>query len=148
MVDCPKDFKKYFKAKQGNSRRRGIDWQISLEECWSLWQPYWLESSQYQTQGYRRYCLARNGDRGPYSRENCSIKTHSENSQERWQTNRNYKAGLGDKNMQAYVNQPRPVYAEGRYYASAGEAATEHGIHRTTAHNRCQSRNFPDWQYV
>lgn len=144
----PKDFKRYYAMKRGNSRKRGIDWQLTLEQCWSLWQPYWQASRDNFSQGYCGWCLARNGDRGPYSLENCTIKTHGENSQERWETNRNYQAGLGDPRIQDYINSARPVQVQGKIYSSVGAAGREWGLHKTTVQNRCQSRNFPDWQYV
>lgn len=148
QMQIPRDFKTYYNNKRGDACKRGIDFLITLEEMWNIWCPYWEESSEYQTPGYRKYCLSRNGDTGPYSLSNCTIQTHSSNSKERWQTNRNFKPGKGDPDMNEYVQYPRKVIVNGVEYGSAGAAGKVYGIHKTTAHNRCESENFPDWQYL
>lgn len=143
----PRDFKKYYKYKRGDAKKRGIQFNLTIDECWSLWEPYWHDNDS-KTTGYRKWCLARHGDRGPYSLSNCAIKTHGENSKERWRTNRNFKPGKGNANIQEYIKHPRKVKVNGVEYSSAGKAAREYGIHKTTAHNRCESKNFSDWQYI
>lgn len=148
MATIPQDFKAYYANKQGNAYRRGIDFLFTLEEMWSLWQPYWEESRNYKSTGYRKYCLSRHGDVGPYSLSNCTIQTHSENSKERWRSNRNFKPGKGDPNMLEYTRHPRKVIVNGVEYVSAGSAGREYNIDKTTAHNRCKSENFSDWQYL
>ena len=147
-MSIPKNFKNYWQSKKGDARNRGITFLLTLEEAWSLWKPYWLESTINKSNGYRKYCLSRHGDQGPYSLSNCTIQTHSENSKERWRTNRNFKPGKGNPNMQEYINNPpRKVEVNGVEYSSCGKAAREYGIHKTTAHNRCNSKNFPDWHW-
>jgi hypothetical protein len=143
-----KEFRNYYYYKKGDARRRNIDFLMTIEELWSLWKPYWEESRLHQSNGYRKYCLSRHGDQGPYELSNCTVQTHSANSKERWQTNRNFKPGKGDVNMRDYIGTPREVSVNGVVYGSAGMVARELGIHNTTAHNRCQSKNFPEWQYT
>lgn len=146
--EIPEDFREYWRGKKRDARQRGIPFDFPIEEMWSLWQSYWPASRQALGPGYRKWVLSRYRDQGPYTLSNCHIQTHGENSRERWLWNRQSKPGLGDPEMRKYVSQSRPVSVEGRIYKSAGEAASRYGIDRTTAHNRCQSKNFPDWQYL
>jgi hypothetical protein len=143
----PKDFKRYYAGKRGDAQNRNIPFEMTIEECWDLWQHKWNDNDS-QTTGYRKWCLARYNDTGVYSKENCRIATHSENSKERWQTNKNFKPGKGDPNFAKYSKQNRRLAVNGVEYSSVGEAGREFGLHKTTVANRCVSKNFPDWQYI
>ncbi len=145
-MDIPKQFKNYYSHKRKNARDRNIDFLLTIEEAWSLWQPYWEESCKAKTCGYRKYCLSRHGDTGPYSLSNCTIKTHGENSRERWVTNRNSKPGKGNPTFGQL--KPRPVLGDGNFYKSITEAGKQTGFDKTTIANRCESVNYPEWQYA
>jgi len=143
----PKEFTKYYNWKRADARKRRVDFDLTIEECWNLWQANWDDNTS-QTTGYRKWALCRHGDKGPYSVSNCSVQTHSENSKERWRTNRNYKPGKGDPNFAKYCKQNRRISVDGVEYSSVGEAGRRYALHKTTVANRCTSDNFPGWQYI
>ena len=60
---------------RANAKRRGVDFQLTFEEWWTLWK------SKYHLRGRGRgkYQLCRKGDIGPYSFANCYIDTHENN---------------------------------------------------------------------
>lgn len=57
---------------------RNIEWKFTLKTWWKLWE----ESGKWSERGRGagKYCMARNGDIGPYSPENVRIITNSENA--------------------------------------------------------------------
>jgi hypothetical protein len=59
---------------------RGIDWEITFPE----WVRVWAESGRWSQRGVGRgaYCMARNGDAGPYRVGNVSIETCVKNSRD------------------------------------------------------------------
>jgi hypothetical protein len=63
------------------ARERGIPFLFSFEE----WLKFWIESGHYHEIGpfKGQYCMARNGDKGPYVRGNVRICTVSENHKEK-----------------------------------------------------------------
>ena len=65
---------RYFQQR-ANAYERGIEWEISFEEWWSLWEPHWANRGREKGQ----LVMARHGDDGPYSLTNVSIKTVEEN---------------------------------------------------------------------
>lgn len=145
----PEDFKKYYKQKcKDTQKRKNVEFLLSLEECWELWKNHWYDNDS-NTTGYRKWCLARYNDTGNYEVGNCRVISHSENSKERWQTNRNYKPGKGTEwigNIRMDMN--RRIIVDGKIYSSCGEAGKEFELHKTTVANRCKSPNFPEWQYI
>lgn len=74
---------RYVQQKQ-QSIARGISWEISFEEWWSLWEL----SGKWEQRGFAKgkYCMCRNGDVGPYSVDNVRIDTTDRNKSERWGT--------------------------------------------------------------
>lgn len=62
------------------ARQRGIPWEFTFDEWWSLWQ----ESGKWEMRGKRagQYVMARRGDIGPYSSANVYICTAEENHTE------------------------------------------------------------------
>lgn len=78
-----------YREQRRNAIGRGIDWEITFPEWWSVWQ----ESGNWEQRG-RGYgfCMARIGDTGPYSKDNVEIKTCAENSAESY-----YKTPVSDR---------------------------------------------------
>jgi DNA-binding CsgD family transcriptional regulator len=70
-----------FCAQRKTARDRGIDWQLSLWQWWSIWQ----QSGHWKDRGRGNgYCMCRKGDQGPYSVDNVYIATNAENMQDYW----------------------------------------------------------------
>ena len=66
-----------FVQQRCNADRRGIAWRMSFE-CWLA---IWLGSGHWRERGVCRgqFCMARHGDRGPYSASNVSIVPNAVN---------------------------------------------------------------------
>ncbi len=66
-----------YKDHRRRARKRGISWLIT----YSIWRKKWYESGKWEQRGLGRekYCMARYGDKGPYSYENTKIITNLEN---------------------------------------------------------------------
>ncbi len=62
------------------ARRRGIGWELTFEQ----WLRLWRASGRLADRGVGagRYCMARDGDRGPYSVSNVSIQLSTVNSRD------------------------------------------------------------------
>lgn len=58
------------------AKHRGIEFTITFEEWWALWEPHWLERGRGR--GFK--CMGRYGDEGPYSADNVYIADWSENA--------------------------------------------------------------------
>jgi hypothetical protein len=73
--------KLHFHQHKYSAKIRGIEFLFSFEE----WLTTWLESSHFEErgQGAGKFCMARKGDVGPYSKENVRIITNAENLAER-----------------------------------------------------------------
>lgn len=71
-----------FSVQKRKAKQRGIDWELSFDEWWTIWQ----ESGHWEQRGDHRgkYCMSRRGDVGPYSKENVYINEFSENTREIW----------------------------------------------------------------
>ena len=67
-----------FNKHKASAKFRGIDFQFTFEEWCEMWKPYWDNRGTKDNQ----YVMSRKGDTGPYSKENCVIKTWSENRKE------------------------------------------------------------------
>lgn len=69
-----------FQCQRNQARARGILFLLTFEEWWMIWQ----ESGRWDQRGVRKsqYCMARAGDRGPYSIDNVRICTTDENRME------------------------------------------------------------------
>lgn len=72
---------------------RGISWEFTFPE----WMAVWEEAGGLHLRGRRPadLCMARNGDAGPYSRANVTIKTTRENIQESYVNVKRRKAAPG-----------------------------------------------------
>lgn len=50
-----------------NAKKRGIAWEFTFESWWAWWQA----SDHWKDRSRRGWCMARKGDAGPYSTQNC-----------------------------------------------------------------------------
>jgi len=66
---------KYNAHKRG-AMLRGIDFKLTFEEWWSLWEPHWTENQQGIV------CMCRNNDEGAYEIGNVRIDTWTNNIRE------------------------------------------------------------------
>jgi hypothetical protein len=69
-----------FQHQRVSAGQRGIAFNFTLGDWWKVW----ADSGKWSLRGRGEgsYCMARNGDVGPYERGNVSIKTVQENSSE------------------------------------------------------------------
>ena len=66
-----------FNEQRSAARKRGVEWVMSFDEWWSIWQ----SSGQWANRGCRRgqYVMARRGDVGAYEFGNVEIVRHEAN---------------------------------------------------------------------
>lgn len=68
-----------FRAQRNNAARRGIGWELTAWQWWTIWQ----QSGHWEHRGRGQgYVMCRNGDTGPYAVGNVFIATAAENSSE------------------------------------------------------------------
>lgn len=58
---------------RNHARHRGIEFMISFEEWWEMWEPFW------DKRGPGGYVMCRTKDQGPYAVGNVRIDTHRNN---------------------------------------------------------------------
>ena len=68
-------FQRQYQMHRWNAKHRNIDWQFTYD----TWIEWWGEDITKRGYGKEKLCMARNGDVGPYSPDNCKKITHSEN---------------------------------------------------------------------
>jgi hypothetical protein len=80
-----------FKIQRNTARARGIGWELTLWQWWSIWQQsgHWEERGN----GSSGYGMCRLNDVGPYAADNVYIATNRENMQDYW-VNRRHAASL------------------------------------------------------
>jgi hypothetical protein len=66
-----------YKQHKRNAKLRGVEFLLTFEQWYELWEPY------LDQRGNGEYVMARNGDTGPYAVGNVSIKPQSQNAAER-----------------------------------------------------------------
>lgn len=65
-----------FQAQRNNAHKRGIGWELTLWQWWTIWQ----ESGHWEARGRGDgYVMCRKGDLGPYRPDNVYIATGSQN---------------------------------------------------------------------
>lgn len=64
-----------YNAQKQTAKRRGIEFNLNFNDWWEMWEPYWNKRGNLP----QEFCMARNGDYGPYEKGNVSIITNSEN---------------------------------------------------------------------
>lgn len=70
-----------FGRQKTNAILRGIEWNLTLWQWWTIWQ----ESGHWDDRGVGRgYCMCRKGDQGSYSVDNVYIATGIKNIQDYW----------------------------------------------------------------
>ena len=72
--------KRKFYAHRCNARRRGIEFLLTFEEWFQIWE----DSGHWEQRGLRKdqYVMSRYGDQGPYSTTNVFIQLNSDNVRE------------------------------------------------------------------
>lgn len=66
-----------YREKQNSAFTRQVPWEFTLSTWWKVWQDSGKWNKRGRTKG--TYCMARNGDAGPYSPDNVRIVTVQEN---------------------------------------------------------------------
>lgn len=65
----------FYSVQKGQAKSRGIPFELTFEEWWELWEPYWDNRGK----GQDNYCMGRYKDEGAYAVGNVSIITCREN---------------------------------------------------------------------
>jgi hypothetical protein len=67
-----------FRFQANNARKRGIEWHLTFDEWWKIWQ----DSGKWEERGKKatQYCMCRHMDQGPYAVDNVYIDTTSNNA--------------------------------------------------------------------
>lgn len=73
-----------YNRQKSQATARGIDFLFTFQEWWDMWEPYWEQRGC----GSLDMQMCRDGDTGPYSKDNCRIDTHANNCAERWEIER------------------------------------------------------------
>lgn len=68
-----------FQQHKRSAQQRGIEFELSFEQWWELWEPHWERRGQKS----QDMCMCRKADQGGYTLGNVRIATNKENHQER-----------------------------------------------------------------
>lgn len=90
--------KQKYHQQKGNAKSRGVDFHLTFEEWWDIWQ----QSGFWDKRGKQvgQYCMSRIGDTGPYAVGNVFIQLASDNMMDRW---RNEMSGPHNKDDLTYI---------------------------------------------
>jgi len=77
-MDIYKAAKSKYNAQRNSAKQRGIEFLLTFEEWWNLWEPHWHNRGQASHQ----MCMCRTRDEGAYAVGNVRIATNKENKQE------------------------------------------------------------------
>jgi|GEM_PF-1884428 len=83
-ADEIKAAKRAYQQQRSTAGLRGIAWDITFDEWWGIWQPYW----HLRGRGKNGLCMARHGDAGPYSPSNVYLTTNLGNMKDYHHTER------------------------------------------------------------
>lgn len=74
--------KGYYSVQKRKAKQRDIPWELTFAEWWKIWE----DSGFWYLRGNRKgtYCMCRNKDVGPYSKENVRIDLWENNSKENY----------------------------------------------------------------
>jgi len=67
-----------FKQHKASAKARGIAFDLTFEQWWSLWEPHWEKRGR----GSFDMCMCRRHDQGAYTLGNVRIATNRENKHE------------------------------------------------------------------
>lgn len=67
---------KRYHCQKGTAKRRGVPFNITFEEWWAMWEPYWDKRGV----GKDKYAMCRFNDTGAYEIGNVYIDTYGNNS--------------------------------------------------------------------
>ena len=84
-----------------NAQKRGIHWDFDLWTWWTVW----ADSGKWESRGrgQGKYCMARKGDAGPYSKDNVFICLCVENNSNRKEKKSGLPTGVTKKVVKNYV---------------------------------------------
>lgn len=92
-----------FRDQKNNAANRGIGWELTLWQWWTIWQ----QSGKWEQRGRGQgYVMCRKGDVGPYAVGNVFIATARENSSEKSTKKSGLPIGVSFKkigNYEAYI---------------------------------------------
>jgi hypothetical protein len=76
-----RDARKRFGEQLRNARRRRVEWALTFEEWWAVWEASgkWPERGRLRGQ----FCMSRYGDKGAYAPGNVFIQERSDNDRQR-----------------------------------------------------------------
>jgi len=82
VKDYQKTPKGVFGVQRANAKRRGIEWKLTFEEWWEIWE----KSGKWEQRGRHaeQYCMGRRWDTGAYEKGNVAIVTSSWNSRSKF----------------------------------------------------------------
>jgi hypothetical protein len=125
-----------FNSQRSAAVCRGIPWELTLGEWWSIWQA--SGKWDLRGRGAGRYCMSRINDAGSYALGNVYIQTAESNSREaarKWRGVKKEFRGV----FHLYPGTPRPWQAKFKN-RSLGYFATQHeaALHRLSAQMRSE----------
>lgn len=84
-----------FSTQRKNARERGIEWEMTFDEWWTIWRPYY----HMRGRGTNELCMAREGDQGAYKVGNVYLTTHLGNSSDYHGPRREAKKAQQERNQ-------------------------------------------------
>ncbi len=131
-----------------NARRRSIEFMFSYEEWLDFWE------GDLEQRGVNGLVMARKGDVGPYSVENCYIITAQQNIAERDKDKHSEALRASWVGRECWLSNTtthpcnkRVRSPEGQEFNSAAEAARELGLTGQAIGARCRSSRS-EWAYI
>jgi hypothetical protein len=67
-----------YAEQMSHAKRRGIEWTLTFDEWWALWEPLWAERGR----GKLRMCRIK--EPGPYAKDNVYIGDARSNAEDRY----------------------------------------------------------------
>jgi hypothetical protein len=77
-MEIQKAARSKYNTHRHTAKQRGINFLLTFDEWWALWEPHWHNRGQASHQ----MCMCRTRDDGPYAVGNVRIATNKENRQE------------------------------------------------------------------
>ena len=126
--------KNKFWSQRRRALERGIEWLFTFEQWLYVWEQSGHLAERGRTKG--KYCMARKGDKGPYSIDNIEIIPFEQNNRDQHIYNETF---IGNYNSKK-VKTPLGIF-ESRQLASKA-----HNVHCTTIGYRI--KHFDDYEYL